>query len=184
VIISEKYKLVFITTPKSGSHTGFRLMETYFEPKPTSFNHSIVVPEKYKNYGKFTLVRNPYERFCALFHACVINDKKKFVPGNARQNILEYAKWMAKCSYHKNYIRKDLTAPQYQWHENSKDLLYIKIEQAQEIFNTAYPELNIRMPHELKRDHPTWKDWCTNELTHYVNLWANKDFDLYGYDKE
>jgi len=181
VIISDKHKLIFITTPKSGSHTGFKLMEDYFEGE-AKFNHSLKIPRKYKTYKSFTFVRNPYERFCALYHACVINDRKTFVPTKAR-NLLGYAKWMASIAKIQAFPRVDLCAAQHIWHKNSKLDEYVQIENAANTINLWYPELDIHFPHELKREHPVWKDIVTATLKYYVDIWAGKDFKLYGYKK-
>jgi len=177
VIISNKYKLIFVTTPKSGSHTGFMLMEDYFDAA-AGFNHNLKIPGRCKNYHSFTFVRNPYERFCSLYHACVINDEKRFVPNYAKENILNYGAWYAGMAKRDSYPRIDLCAAQWKWHENSKIDEYVQIEEAQ------YRFAALDIPHELKREHPTWKDVKNDELTMYVNIWAGKDFELYGYNKD
>ena len=74
--------------------------------------------------------------------------------------------------------------PQHLWHEKSRINLYLHIEEAQEYFNQYYPYLEIKMPHELKREHPTWQDVRAPELTELVNTWAGDDFKLYGYFKD
>jgi len=183
MIISHKYKLVFITTPKSGSHTGFKLMEDYFGAAG-GFNHSTKIPAGLKDYSSFTFVRNPYERFCALYHACVTNHYKAWVPKSARKTKLSYAKWYASMAKKNCYVRSDLTSSQSYWHKNSRIKNYIQIEKAEEIFDSLYPELNIQMPHELRREHFTWEDVKTDNLIHYINIWAGDDFKLYGYERE
>lgn len=181
MIISHKHKHIFVTTPKCGSHTGFKLMQDYFEAPDTGFNHSRAIPKEYKHYKSFTFVRNPYERFCALYHACIVNDRKPWIPKKVK-SIYDYAFYLAD---KKNWgSRPDLTIPQYKWHEKSKLDLHIKIESAQNLFDLLYPDLNIKMPHELKRTHSVWSDERTPELTQSVNEWAGKDFELYGYTRD
>ena len=181
MIASHEYKLVFVTTPKSGSHTGFELMRKYFGAE-ANFNHISKVPYEYRDYNSFSFVRNPYERFCALYHACVVNDVKLFVPTYARTSILKYGEWLAGLNQH-FAIRKDLTVRQSKWHEYSGVKTFVQIERAQETFNEWYPELKIVMPHELKREHPTWKDVNTSELKECVLKWAKSDFERFGYDE-
>ena len=178
MIVSDKYKLVFITTPKSGSHTGFKLMEKYFEATPTRFNHSRVIPKQYRDYYSFTFVRNPYDRFCALYHACIVNDRKPWIPGKVH-SVVQYAEWLLK---NENKIREDLTSSQWYWHRYSKIKDYIQIEKAEDIFQTRYPLLDIQLPHELKREHIQWNDIKTTHLNDLVIAWAEKDFGLYGYE--
>ena len=120
MIISHKFNLIFITTPKSGSHTGFKLMKKYFEAQDTGFNHSRNLPQRWRHYRTFTFVRNPYERFCALHHACVVNHYKPWVPNNARKSMEDYALWYAKMATSKRFVREDLTAAQHVWHDKTK----------------------------------------------------------------
>lgn len=175
--------MIFVTTPKSGSHTGFKLMQDYFGAKG-GFNHSIQTPHNLNDYYKFTFVRNPYDRFCSLYHACVINHEKKFVPIHARKHIIKYAEWMLKCAKNQIFPRKDLMAPQWLWHEQSRLDNYIQIEHAEVEFKRAFPKKNIVMPHELKREHITWEEVKTPQLTELVTDWAGKDFEFYGYKNE
>ena len=179
LIISHKHKLIFVTTPKSGSHTGFKLMKDYYEAE-AAFNHGTSIPDKCRNYHSFTFVRNPYERFCSLFNACVVNPghNKRYIPLQARMSILHYAKWLAKLTQTRSYPRIDLCAAQEVWHEKTNVKEYVQIEKAQDRFAA------LDVPHELKRGTLTWKDVRTDNILHYVNIWAGKDFDLYGYTKE
>jgi hypothetical protein len=157
-------------------------MERYFEAEKTSFNHSKNIPHKYKHYHKFTFVRNPYERFCALYHACVVNDRKPFVPKNVN-TPLDYARFYATLTKHGSYPRADLTASQSFWHKGLPINEFIHIEDAEEIMRSRYSHID-KFPHVLKREHPTWKDIKTPEITVYVNFWAGKDFELLGYERE
>lgn len=184
MIISHTDEVIFITTPKSGSHSGFKLMEKYFGVA-INFNHNREIPSKYRNYFSFTFVRNPYERFCALYHACVINDSKAFVPAKAKKSILNYADWMYHMTLHHTYPREDLCAAQHYWHRKSRINKYIQIENAEEELKELFPDMQyLKIPHELKREHPTWKDVRTDELTYLVSEWAGKDFELYEYERE
>ena len=111
MIISDKYKLVYMTVPKSASHTGFKLMQDYFEAKG-KHNHGTTVPHNLiHDYLVFALVRNPYERFCALYHACVINHIKPHVPISVKRPLIKYAKWYASLAEKNQYPRLDLCAP-------------------------------------------------------------------------
>ena len=42
----------------------------------------------------------------------------------------------------------------------------------------------VTIPHELKRDHATWDDLKTDEITEYANTWSGDDFEKFGYDRE
>ncbi len=189
MIISHPYKLIFITTPKSGSLSGFVLMREYFGAV-AEFNHNIVVPDKYKHYHSFTFVRNPYERFCSLWHSCVAIGQPVYInkiPKYAQKSILEYAKWYVALTRKHNYPVGNISGlymAQHSWHINSGVKEVIKIEAAGKIMKQKYPDLNIKFPHIRKRDHPTWKDLKTEQLTELVNIWAGNDFALYNYKKE
>jgi len=188
LIIAHKHKLVFVTTPKSGSLTGFTLMREYFGGKE-AFNHKKDVPVGVRGYHIFTFVRNPYERFCALWHSCVELGQTAYldvIPKYAQANIVEYAKWCISLT--------DKTTPpssisglytsQSYWHKTTWVKEFIHIEEAAKVFQLKYPELDIEFPHSRKRKHARWDELRTDELTMLINKWAGKDFERFGYEKE
>lgn len=188
LIISHKHKLIFVTTPKSGSLTGFTLMRKYFRATG-QFNHKKDVPLGLKDYHVFTFVRNPYERFCSLWHSCVLLGQKAYIdviPKSAQVNIVAYVNWctgLTERTTPRSSISGLYTSQSY-WHNSTKVTDFIHIEDAAKVFNERYPELNINFPHSRKREHATWKDLKTNELIKLINEWAGEDFERFGYKKE
>lgn len=188
MIISHLHKLIFTTTPKSGSLTGFVLMREYFNAV-AEFNHRVKVPKQYKHYHNFTFVRNPYERFCALYHSCVVLKQPKYmavIPKFARKDMVSYIKWCISLIPQNSYPQSSIAGlytSQSLWHERSEVKEFIHIEEANKIFNFKYPELKIIFPHVRKREHVTWDEIKTEELTYLINKWASLDFELYNYAK-
>lgn len=66
--VNDKYRTIFIHIPKNA---GTSIEESLFN---TKIGHKLCKqfeahnPEKYKNYWKFAIVRNPYDRLVSAFH--------------------------------------------------------------------------------------------------------------------
>ena len=185
MIISHKYELVFVTTPKAGSLTGFTLMRDYFEAVG-KFNHRRNIPSGVTKYHSFTFVRNPYERFCSVFNARVAMKQPQFikqVPEKAKSSMEAFASWMINFTPPADSISGVYTSQSY-WHKKSSVKEFIHIEDAAKVFTERYPELNIKFPHARQRKHKAWDDVKTDELTLLINKWAGEDFERFGYKKE
>ena len=80
MIISEKNNYVFVSTPKTGSHTMFKILQEQYDgvrygPSNGYNFHEWVTPVQYKNYFHFSTVRNPYTRFVALWWSLLMVGK-------------------------------------------------------------------------------------------------------------
>jgi len=194
--ISHEHKLIFFSTPKCGSHTGWEIMEKYFNAKRTGTIHLGVVPEKYRNYLAFTFVRNPYERAIAIWNSLLEfpktdNDergyRRQFMSYIGSDTFEDFCEWLASTGGVTDRAR--ITWPQWKIHalSNIKNINYFKLEELQENLKPfLYLNTGVSIgtfPHNLKRKHPTWKEIQTPKLKQLINKWAGKDFDRYGYIK-
>ena len=61
---SDKYKFVFVAIPKTGTSSIIGASKKFFEAKLPSGGggHDQIIPSKFSDYYKFTVVRNPYDR--------------------------------------------------------------------------------------------------------------------------
>lgn len=66
MLVSKKYNFVFIRNPKCGSRSISKILCDY-EVEEIGHYHDWMVPEKYKNYFVFSVVRNPYTRLKSAF---------------------------------------------------------------------------------------------------------------------
>ena len=197
MIISDKYKYIFISTPKCGTHTMFKLLTKYFDGKRVRTNgyHSTVIPDNIdiNEYTVFTTVRNPYTRLVALWHSILYvrddytNSWSKYLPDKSLES---FVKLLAE---NKNNVRAikakmpKLVTPQYLWVKNMPHKTkFLHIENITEDFDALdfVKNKTYSIPHELKRNHIKWPEIKNNNIITHANLWAGNDFELFNYQKE
>lgn len=196
MILSRSYKYVFISTPKTGSHSFFNLLEKEFDgERQWPDFHRTEMPSKTNGYTIFSTVRNPYERLVALWNSLLFsNDKfnyrETWLAALRSDDFTIFCKFAAK---HKNDIEYNSTVnmprlmiPQHRWYKKMPDnVIPLHIENIDEEFHQLdFVDKRVTIPHALKRNHSSWDDLKTEEIIHYANEWAGDDFEKFGYVKE
>jgi hypothetical protein len=199
MIVSEKNKYVYVSVMKSGTHTMYHVLEKYFDGvhHPRGFNesgkgpyHSNIIPKDFSDFYRFTVVRNPYSRAISAWNVCVNVDPYM----NAYADMLKdksfktFAKWL--CTFKEPGRAGYVVEPMHKWLKPSGNFdKIIKLENINEeikelpFYNSANKA--IKIPDLLSRtDKSDWKKHYTKEIADLVYKWAQKDFELYGYDKE
>lgn len=205
MIVSDKKRFVFISNPKTGTHSMFDVLENnpeFAAKREGKQFHEWKVPQRAKNYIKFSTVRNPYSRIVALWNSLLMAGAREGgeIPKKYRQTYMhvigsdsfeDYCKFCAEnrdTIEHTKIIRYPLLSiPQWRWYQEylPPDTKPLKIENIQEEFNALpFVEKEIMIPTKLKRKHETWDELKNNNIIEYVNHWAEKDFELFGYEKE
>jgi hypothetical protein len=198
MILSRKHKYVFISTPKTGSHSFFKLLKEEFDGERLGPEfHRTEMPQKTANYVVFSTCRNPYDRLVALWNSLLFAkpDKHGYRDAwlralNRKDDFLSFCQFAAK---HKNDIEfntkarlPSLMIPQHRWYRRMpQNVIPLHIENIVEEFH-ALPFVNkqVDIPHALKRKHASWDEIKTEEIIHYANIWAGDDFEKFGYTKE
>ena len=192
--VSNTHKLVFVSVPKTGSHTGFKIMEDNFNGfKVWGHYHNVIVPSQYKDYRAFTFVRNPYDRVAALWNSIFCTgdseNHRKFYGWIGAKDFKSFCLWLSTHPYEQLNWRIVLVKPQHVHLEPCNVKLYhVHTENMLEDFNKFLILNNIpiidSVPWELKRPHKTFKELADLECTAAINKWAGKDFEIFGYEKE
>jgi hypothetical protein len=199
MIISEKYKYVFVSVMKSGTHSMYNILQKKFKGMhyPRDFNgnngrgpyHVNVIPEKYSEYYKFTVVRNPYSRAISAWNVCVNIEPYCSNYKNVLKDktFLEFSQWLAsfKAPGRAGYV----VEPMHKWLQPAGS--FDKIIHIEDI-DTEFKELpftesvsRFKIPNLLDRtDKENWKQNYTQEIADNVFNWAKKDFELYGYERD
>lgn len=194
--ICQEYNLVFVSTPKSGSHTGWKLMDENFSINKKGM-HCNIVPQFATNYNAFTIIRNPYDRAVSVWNS-LINaglTEKFAVPKKDREfmlNVLKSDKFDIFCRFLANNKKplpehyKWLTEPQTRYHSktNLKNLIFFKLEELNKLEQWLFEVTNVtikRIPHELKREHKSWEELMTEENKVNIEKWAKEDFTNFKY---
>lgn len=197
MIISEKHKYIFISTPKCGTHSMFKLLQTYFDGKRIRTNgfHSTKIPDNINisDYTVFTTVRNPYDRLVALWYS-ILYVREDYIKSWSRVlpdlSLESFTKLLVDHKYTTNKIRARmslLVTPQYLWvKQMPQKTIYLQIENIETQFKqlSFVANNNYTIPHELSRHHPKWSELKNNTLIQLANNWAEKDFETFGYIPE
>jgi len=197
MILSREHKFVFISTPKTGSHTFFKLLvEEYDGKRLEGAFHRTEMPPNIDGYTVFSTVRNPYERLVALWNSLLFAKpdphayRDTWLSVIRKDDFLTFCKFAAK---HKDHIETmpevrtpTLMMPQHRWYRRLPDnVLPLHLENIDAEFK-ALPFVNddVIIPHELKREHATWDDLKSDEIIELANIWAGEDFEKFNYIKE
>jgi len=194
VRISHTHKIIFVSNPKTGSHTGFKLMEENFNGKAYGSFHHVVVPDKFKSYSAFTFVRNPYERVVSIWNSVFnfakdpaqipIRDRKNYLKAVGSDDFKDFCLWIQDWP-NLNHMHP-ATTPQYaHLSQCNVPLTYIKTEDMLEDLNkfliTNGIEPLASVPHELNRPHKSFWEIANAECVDAVNTWSKDDFKLGSY---
>lgn len=68
MIISNKHKVVFVAIPKTGTRSVYNSLRNVFAGELYKEHHK-VIPKEYRDFFKFTIVRNPYDRIVSVWWA-------------------------------------------------------------------------------------------------------------------
>ena len=71
--ISHKHRFVYIGIPRTGSKSMYRWLSENYGSENLGGHHDFIVPDEFRHYLIFTVVRNPYDRwasggFAVLWH--------------------------------------------------------------------------------------------------------------------
>lgn len=205
MIISDEKRFVFISNPKTGTHSLFDILLTTPEFKAERTGktfHEWRVPQRAMGYFKFSTVRNPYNRIVALWNSLLMAGireggeipmkyRKTYIQEIGSDSFEEYCRF---CAENRDNVEKNhniryplLSIPQWRWYseylpENTKPL---KIENINKELNALkLVDRTLEVPRKLKRKHETWDELKNENIKEYVNHWAEKDFKMFNYIKE
>ena len=197
MILSRKHKYVFISTPKTGSHTFFKLLTEQFDGERLQGPfHRTEMPGNTEGYTVFSTIRNPYDRFVALWNSLLFAKPDPYAYRDTwlsvirKDDLLTFSRFAAK---NKDRIEMmadvrmpTLMMPQHRWYRRlPPNVISLKLENIDEAFHALpFVTKRVTLPHELKREHASWDDLKTDEIIANVNEWAGEDFEKFGYEKE
>ena len=198
MIVSNTYKFVFVAIPKTGTRSVYTICQKQYEFFKIR-EHLDIVPDKYNSYKKFTVVRNPYDRFISLWWATCMREKGNQHPNSAAviiktimngsespHKLLEY---MIKIKKNGSKGPGKLFTTQFDYLSKTKFDYILHTENLnKEIFTIPFIDSDIKMPsansskkiwgHNVKaRDEDCWV-YIDQELLDMINEYYEKDFEL------
>tara|TARA_R100001594_G_scaffold108127_1_gene142765 strand:- start:94 stop:669 length:576 start_codon:yes stop_codon:yes gene_type:complete len=191
-MIINEHKTIFIHIPKNAGTS----IESIFKPcvklnklidrHATIYDIKNKLPNIYKKYNKFAIVRNPYERMVSWYHYLK-------TATNAR-TIITLKTWDASfnewvdnieevtAKYLPNHLtlEKELLKPQYNWVDETVTIL--KYENLNKELNCFFNK-DFCLPIKNKTKHNNYLDYYNNESLNIVYNKYKEDFKKYNYKK-
>ena len=188
MIISPKYKFVFIATPKTGSTSIHNTLLNCVKDKnlinestsDLGDNKHLSCPKlieqypQYKDYFKFAFVRNPWYRVVSWYFFC---KKSPFVSRNTLN--ISFKKFIE--------TRSDIwrASKQFQYEFTKKCDFIGKTENFQEDFDVISDRIGIerqKLPHNNKSKHKHYTEYYNEETKQIVAEVFTKDIEYFRYE--
>lgn len=193
MIVSKTHKFVYFDVPKTASTSLDELFTKYggvlIRPPSNLAKHNRIVPDYASDYTKIVSVRNPYDRATSHYFMAIKN--KTRVPTNSFEEYLDYCISTLEYPtdtkdgliYHFFPIWKILG----EWLDKVEYV--IRFEHLEEDINKI-PFISrnimngyIKLPHKNKSEHRKFDEIKTPSIIEKINIWAKKDFEIFGYEK-
>jgi len=190
MIISEKDKYVFVSNPKTGTHSFYKLLKEQFNGVQVEGRyHENDVPEKNKDYFTFSTCRHPFSRAVSAFHVLTRDDgyKDLFLPKIGGEDFLSFVKWLVKHDSEKELVGRGMAVLTLQstWLRSVRIDELVRIEHANDDF-AALPFVKepVAVPTLLARKHETWDEIKCQKSERLLRKWLAKEFEFLPYDPD
>tara|TARA_Y100000389_G_scaffold95188_1_gene91842 strand:+ start:483 stop:1088 length:606 start_codon:yes stop_codon:yes gene_type:complete len=177
MIYSDKHKVVFIAIPKTGTRSVYNTMQKNYGAVLYKEHHN-KIPEKYKDYYSFTIVRNPYDRFISTWWSIFMRDGD-LIKGKASKSIRSCVKgsdikvfmsWLLKGNSTNHAILKK----QSDYLNNNFDMILTN-----ESLNDDFKKLHfINSAHSLPNINSTTSVWGANTKARNPDIFTYIDQEL------
>jgi hypothetical protein len=203
--INKYLKFVFISTPKVCTHTIYKILKDYYsEGLLDAGFHVNKIPGPYKDYFRWTVIRNPYSRAVSLWWtACRLAhlDQYQFRSKcGYKDNFTQFITWLADTSLEERE-KEPLMMNQSEWLYPVEPICPVHVEDLEQelkrfpfwLDDIEIPQLNTTkekiQDREKEEGHsiirPPWQDFYKDEIARDAVLkWAGNDFKRFGYSME
>ena len=190
-MIIHEYKTIFIHIPKNA---GTSIKHYFSDNVEEPFKHRTIYdikkqyPDLYKNYKKFAIVRNPYDRMVSWYSYLT-----GYYIGNSNLNIVKEGKIVgvkkADINGFQEWIkdmdslwmnRKHLLNCQNTWVDNSVEIL--KYENLENDLSNFF-NIEIKLQKKNKSSIYDYLKYLNKEIISIINKKYDKDFKKFNYKK-
>ena len=201
MIISNKYKFIFIAIPKTGTSSVESVLNKFSTNKMQDTNKHYYLHQltdfRVDDYFTFTFVRNPWQRHLSTYFY-YIKMVKYWKQSSIKKSsdwygvYKAYVKTLSECDtfsdwVHKLYCRKwlensDWDPVQLSW---AKEVDFVgRFENLQEDLNIICDKIGIpiqELPHKNKSKHKHYTEYYDDETRQIVAKKYAKDIEYFGY---
>lgn len=189
MIMSMQNKWLFVSVPKTGTHTMYELLKSSFGGiQLEGPYHRTEMPQECSEFFTFTTVRHPFSRTVSIWNSLTrvepyrslylpvlgSDDFSVFVDCliDGRLNLLPTGKGKA------------LLTSQTSWLNGISCDRHLQIEKIDDEFSSLpfTNKINFKIPHLLHREHERWEDLCKGNVGVKLYDFLREDFKNFGYD--
>lgn len=191
MVISRKHKFVFISTPKTGTHSLYHTLQEHFECERYGEDyHENTIPLGCGDYFKFTTIRNPYDRLVSAWNSLLFTDEYRdeyisLIGNDTFEALVKWA-WSNKRNLPYMGVRGLMTVvPQSTYLRGMKIDKYLKIENIdEELSNLHFVDSKIKVHKLLHRKHKQWSELKNKTILKFANDFLKEDFEMFDYQME
>lgn len=183
-MVNHEHKFIFIHINKCGGTTIDTLFSGDFAGHTKAFDYKKQYPTEFKNYFKFTFIRNPWDRVVSFYHY-QIKRKWDYYPFDETIPFKEFVKNWLKQMPRQTTLN---THPCYDWISDEHDELIIdfvgRVENFQKDFDIVCEKIGIpqcKLPHNNKTNHKHYTEYYDEETKEIVAEKYAKDIKYFGY---
>lgn len=190
MITSIKNEYVFISVPKTGTHTMYDVLVKQFDGiQAEGPYHQTQIPEKFSDFFAFSTVRHPFTRMVSIWHALTQRPAYQdiFIPKIGGKSFLQFCKWYSEITPENRPTGKGgvLLLSQSEWLAGVKIDRFLKIE----CINKDFSELPfvhqvIELPKMLSREYAGWHEVSCTESKRLLTERLARDFEILDYSPE
>ena len=186
-MISHKHKFIFVHIPKNAG-SSFEILSGEEKGLHKNISYYLNKSSNSKNYFKFAIARNPWDRFISLYHY-YIGGSSRYKFNGIPVSFTEFARrfndgdpMLARHIWEKHYL------PQIDFITHNSMVNYLdfigRFENLQEDFNTICNKIGIaqqKLPHKNKSKHKHYTEYYDDETRQIVAEKYAKDIEYFGY---
>ena len=189
---SDNLKVFWFTPMRTASRSCHRLQE---HVKFTGlYSHNFFKTQSEKEYFFISNIRNPYSRLVSIYHLYCHNSKRKtndfkdWVIKKLREEVefpiqtLDYQINLSSIYFeHKKF--PDYFVRVENLEDDIRNLWFVKENMSDEVEKIIKETIVNNSYSKEFRDRLPWQEYYNNSLSNYVYNFLEKDFQLFGYDK-